>query len=336
MTIKFVQALFFFTISFLHPACKPVQYINESETGKSEMVDKPLKIVVISDLNASYGETQYPEDVPFVISQLDSIKPDLILCAGDMVAGQKASLTEQNLLDMWASFKQTVLDPIKKLQIPFAFTVGNHDASPSFALDRSLAKVFWQQNAAATHLTFVDSSHFPFYYSYIKHNVFFMSWDAAGAHIPTNVYHWMQQQLSSTTAKNARLRILLGHLPLYPIVESKNKKGEVVSASDSTLHFFKTHGIDVYISGHQHAYYPAKKEGILLFNAGAIGNGPRPIMGHSAEAKKAYSILYIPVKGAKNFTHQTYMPFTQSEISMQSLPDSVIGYNGVLKRQDKQ
>lgn len=335
--MPFKPFLFFlaFSFSILFSGCKPVATTVNNAAWENEKKDRVLKILVISDLNASYGDTEYPEDVSFIISQLDSIKPDIILCAGDMVAGQKATLTEQHINAMWASFKSTVLDPVKKLQIPFGFTVGNHDASPTFALDRRLANDFWQQNAGATNLTFVDSTHFPFYYSYMKSGVFFISWDAAAAQIPAKVYSWMQVQLNSAAAKKARLRILLGHLPLYPIVASKNKPGEVNAAPDSALHFFKEHQVDVYISGHQHAYFPAKKEGVRLFNAGAIGNGPRPIMGHTAPAIKAYSILYIPVKGAENFTHQTYVPITNTLIDRSTLPDSVIGFNGVLKREDQ-
>ena len=323
----------FTTIVVAISACKPSTTITTPWQAETEA--KPLKIVVISDLNASYGSTEYPAEVPYVISKLDSIKPDIILCAGDMVAGQKATLTEQNILDMWASFKTIVLEPIKTSQIPFGFTVGNHDASPTYALDRRLAKDFWAQNAAATHLTFVDSTHFPFYYSYIKNGVFFISWDAAAAQIPAEVYNWMKVQLQSNPAQKARLRMLLGHLPLYPIVEAKNKKGEVNAAPDSALAFFKNYGIDVYISGHQHAYYPAKKQNIRLFNAGAIGNGPRAILGHNAPAQKAYSIIEIPVTGAKNFSHQTYNPVSNSIIDYRSLPDSVVGFNGVVFRQDQ-
>lgn len=308
---------------------------NTNLPWQAETEAKPLKILLISDLNASYGETSYPAEVPYVISKLDSIKPDIILCAGDMVAGQKASLTEQNILAMWAGFKTTVLEPIKTSQIPFGFTVGNHDASPTYTLDRRLAKAFWTQNAAATNLTFVDSTHFPFYFSYIKNGVFFISWDAAAAQIPAEVYAWIKEQLQSATAQKARLRMLLGHLPLYPIVEAKNKRGEVNVAPDSALQFFKNYGIDVYISGHQHAYYPAKKEAIRLFNAGAIGNGPRPILGHHAPAQKAYSIIEIPLTNAKNFSHQTFDPVTNLLIDWRTLPDSVAGFNGVIYRQDK-
>jgi len=330
MKLPFYVYSLLLTFSIFITACKTAE---NKATIKAEVKNKPLKIMVISDLNASYGSIEYPEDVPYVISQIDSIKPDIILCAGDMVAGQKTSLTEENIKDMWASFKTTVLEPLKTSGIPFGFTVGNHDASPTFALDRRLAKEFWRQNAAAVNLTFVDSTHFPFYYSYIKNGVFFISWDAAGAQIPAEVYTWMKAQLQSSPAQKARLRLLLGHLPLYPIVESKNKRGEVNAAPDSALAFFQAHGIDVYISGHQHAFYPAQKEGIRLFNAGAIGNGPRPLMGHDSAAKKAFHIIEVPVKNAAQFTHRTYMPISNRLIDVQSLPDSVVGFNGVLYKE---
>ena len=50
-----------------------------------------------------------------------------------MVAGQKASLSQQSLDSMWNSFDEQILTPIKAIKIPFGFTVGNHDASPNFS-----------------------------------------------------------------------------------------------------------------------------------------------------------------------------------------------------------
>src|SRR5690606_29751583 len=84
----------------------------------------------------------------------------------------------------------------------------------------------------------------------------FISWDASSATIQPEVLDWMRGQLRSEEAKSARLRILLGHLPLYAIVADKNKAGEVIADADRTLEFFREHRIDVYISGHQHAYFP--------------------------------------------------------------------------------
>lgn len=300
----------------------------------AETKDRSLKILLISDLNASYGSLTYSDDVSSVIGQLGSIKPDLILCGGDMVAGQKASLTEQHIRDMWRSFKSVVFDPINKSRVPFGFTVGNHDASPNFLKDRAVATEFWKAQQRATHLTLVDSTNYPFYFSYLKNNVFFMSWDAAGAKINTAQYDWMKAQTALPVAKKARMRILLGHLPLYAIVAAKNRPGEVNANPDSALAFFKEHKIDMYISGHQHAYYPAVKNGVQLLNSGGIGDGPRPILGHTELAKKAYTILEIPVRNPMNFTQRAFMPSTNEEIQIHSLPDSVVGFNGIIHRTD--
>ena len=304
----------------------------DKNSWKAETKDQSLKILLISDLNAEYGSLNYSEDVPAVISEIGKIKPDIILCGGDMVAGQKASLTEQNIKEMWQSFKTIVFDPITKAKIPFGFTLGNHDASPSFLMDRNLAEEFWNGEKKATNLTFVDSENYPFYFSYIKNNVFFMSWDAAGAKIKPELFEWMKIQTNLKVAKKARMRILLGHLPLYAIVAAKNKPGEVIANPDSALAFFKNHQIDMYISGHQHAYYPAEKGGVQLLNSGCIGNGPRPILGHTDLAKKAYTVINIPVKKPMRFTQRSFIPLTNEEIKLSSLPDSVIGFNGTIRR----
>lgn len=305
-------------------------YAQEQPRDRSR---KPLKVLVISDLNSSYGSTTYSKEVTAVIGQLDSIRPDIILCAGDMVAGQKKSLTEEQIRSMWSGFERDVLTPVSTLKIPFGFTVGNHDASPSYQLDRSLAERFWKEQAARTNLEFVDSTHYPFYYSYRKGHAFFISWDAAGSQVPEEVYAWMEKQLNSKAARNARVRILLGHLPLYPIVESKNRPGEVIASADAALKFMNDHRIDLYISGHQHAYFPAFKGGVRLLNAGAIGDGPRKIMGHAAEPKKAFTVFEIPYRKAKKFAYHTLVPVTGEVIETESLPENVTGINGTLNRE---
>lgn len=319
---------FCFLLLFL--GCSSIKQTNSSI--EKETKNKALKILIISDLNANYGDTTYSVDVANVIGEIAKIKPDLILCGGDMVAGQKATLTTKQLNSMWTNFNRTVLQPINKLQIPFGFTVGNHDASPTFTNERAVTKQFWDNQLKTSRLSFVDSTNYPFYFSYVKNNVFIISWDAAGGNIKPEVFSWVKEQLKSAIAKNASVRILLGHLPLYAIVASKNKPGEVIANADSTLQFFKDNGVDLYISGHQHAYFPAHKNGVQLLNLGAIGNGPRPILGHTDTAKKAYTILEIPVNNAQKFSYKTFMPSTNVEIKLNSLPDSVIGFNGIIKR----
>lgn len=297
----------------------------------AEVKKNVIRIAVISDLNAAYGSLDYSPDVPAVIAGLVRMKPDMVLCGGDMVAGQKASLTEENIRGMWRSFKQTVLDPLNTGGIPFGFTVGNHDASPTFQTDRRLARQFWQANARLTGLNFADSAHYPFYFSYVKENIFFISWDAAGAKVPPEVFGWMEKQLNTRKARKARLRIVIGHLPLYAIVEAKNKPGEVNADPAAALAFFKSQGVDLYISGHQHAYYPAQKEGMKLLHLGCIGDGPRPLLGSAVPARKAYTLIEIPRSNPEKFSLTTFDP-SGAIIDLAGLPDSVKGFNGTVKK----
>jgi len=296
---------------------------------------KTIKIAVISDLNSSYGSTVYHPDVAAALKALDSIKPDIILCGGDMVAGQKVSLTKTQLQNMWGSFDNNVLKPIQEMKVPFGFTVGNHDASPSYQEDRQTAQEFWSTKRDDLGLKYVDDSHFPFYFSYQQQGIFFISWDAASSKVNQEVLDWMEKQLQSKVAKKAKLRILLGHLPLYAIVASKNKPGEVLADNQNTANFFKKNGIDLYISGHQHAYYPASEQQLRLLNAGCIGEGPRPLLEHDSPATRAYTIIEIPVNNAKSFNYKTYIPNTGKQIELSQLPDSVVGFNGISKKDMK-
>lgn len=318
-----IICLFFF-------ACAPLKQKNQ-DTAKKET----YKIAVISDLNSGYGSTVYHPDVYATLKQLDSIKPDFILCGGDMVAGQKRSITAAETQAMWDSFGKNVLTPIKKMKIPFGFTVGNHDAAPSFPQDRAIAKQFWKAQENEIGLNYVDGTNFPFYFSYQNEDIFFISWDAAGAKVPEEVFNWMEKQLQSEVAKKAKLRILIGHLPLYAIVAAKNKPGEVLANNESTAAFFQKNGIDLYISGHQHSYFPSSKNDLKILNMGCIGEGDRPLIGDDRLATKAYTIIEIPVKDAKNFSYKTIVPSTKQLIPHSILPDSVVGFNGISKKDNR-
>ncbi len=303
---------------------------------KSEQKNKQLRIMLISDLNDSYGTVGYSKEVKDVISKIQDFNPDLILCGGDMVAGQKSSLTADELRAMWQGFDKDVLTPIAQSGVPFGFTMGNHDASPTYLLDRQVSAEFWKENKHKANLTYVDDTHFPYYFSYIKNNVFFISWDASSSKIPDEVKTWMEVQLESSIAKKSRGRVVLGHLPLYAIVAAKNKPGEVIDDADKTLAFLKAHDVDMYISGHQHAYYPATKEKITLLHSGCLGGGPRAILGHTAAPQKAYSIIDVAKK--KNSFKATITGFEtryHRHITLESLPLSVDGFNGSVKRLDQ-
>jgi hypothetical protein len=156
---------------------------NQAATGNSQStiaaiakkLDLPprqdFRLVVISDLNSQYGSTEYEPEVAQAIALIPQWQPDLVLCGGDMIAGQKASLTKSQIELMWAAFDLQIAAPLRQEQIPLGFTIGNHDGSGAikdqtliFQDERNLAQAYWQQQQH--YLNFVDRAHFPFYYSF--------------------------------------------------------------------------------------------------------------------------------------------------------------------------
>ena len=100
-----------------------------------------LRLGLISDLNSSYGSTTYIPQVSQGLKQLLALQPALVVCAGDMVAGQKPGLSTAQLDAMWEGFARTVLLPVQAGR-PFLPAVGNHDGSPGFEADRAAVRRF--------------------------------------------------------------------------------------------------------------------------------------------------------------------------------------------------
>lgn len=82
---------FYSSICFLLSLCAIHPVFSQSSTRdlNQEKINKNLKILVLSDLNDGYGSTTYSQEVLDVVDRIAELKPDLILCGGDMVAGQK-------------------------------------------------------------------------------------------------------------------------------------------------------------------------------------------------------------------------------------------------------
>ncbi|QYO68710.1 metallophosphoesterase [Leptolyngbya sp. 7M] len=173
-----------------------------------------VRLVVISDLNSAYGSTDYDPEVDKGINLLPFWQPDLVLCSGDMVAGQKPSLTPAQIRAMWAAFDQHVAAPLRQAQIPFGFTVGNHDASSALSIngeflfqqERELASAYWNDPNHDPGVQFVDRFQFPFYYSFEYNDIFFLAWDGSSNQIPPEKLAWVEQTLDRTDAFQ-----LIGH-----------------------------------------------------------------------------------------------------------------------------
>jgi len=309
-------------------------YIPEEICAQSASDMKSMKIVLMSDLNESYGSTHYGEFVDSTLAYVAQWQPDLVLFAGDMIAGQSLQLSESDLQAMWAGFDDAIGEPMRDLSIPFAFTLGNHDGSKSgnFDHERDLAKSYW--STRMPDLNYVSNDHFPFYYSFSHGDIFVISWDASGHIVSDEEIDWIQQQLTRDEAKNASLRLMLGHLPLYAVAEGRNRRGEVLKDADRLFEMMTDHNVDYYFSGHHHAWYPAEKDGLRMIHSGAQGSGPRPLIGSDLPPRRTITLLERET-GDTNFMITTLDMHNNMEIILpDELPPSIDGINGRIERYD--
>ena len=301
---------------------------------------KDFRIVVISDLNSQYGSTEYDPEVKQAIALMSRWQPDLVLCGGDMIAGQKAALTETQIKSMWAAFNEQIAVPLRKKQIPFGFTIGNHDGSGAiknqtliFQQERELAQAYWHQQGNLG-LNFIDRANFPFYYSFQQNEVYFLVWDASTANISQQQLNWVEQSLNSPAAQRAKLRIVIGHLPLFPVAQGKERPGEYLSEGEKLRSLLEQNLVSLYISGHHHAYYPGKVSGLKLLHAGALGQGARQLIGSQLAAQKTITVVDLELARFK-IRYTTYDATTWSRINLKQLPPYIPYKDGNILRHDQ-
>ena len=313
--------------------------------GAEELYDPPrgdVRLVAISDLNSAYGSTDYDPEIDRAIALLPFWQPDVVLCGGDMVAGQSPSLSSDQIRAMWAAFDQHVAAPLRQAGVPFGFTIGNHDASGALGLDgsflfqqeRDLANQYWDDPAHDPGVQFVDRYEFPFYYTFEEQDIFFLAWDASSHRIPPEKLAWVEQALASEKAQQAKMRVLLGHLPLYAVAIGRDEPGEVMDNADQLREMLERYNVHTYLSGHHHAYYPAHKGNLQLLHLGILGSGPRPLIDGDRAPQKALTVIDIRFDSPEQTTYTTYDMQTLQLIQVEQLPRFLTGHNGMVLRRD--
>jgi len=303
-----------------------------------------LRMVVISDLNGAYGSTDYDPEIDQTIALMPFWNPDLVLCSGDMVAGQDRSLAPDQIQAMWAAFDEHVAAPLLEAGLPYGFTMGNHDASgalgmndqPLFQQERDLASAYWQEPQHDPGVEFIDRSEYPFYYTFRQNDVFFLSWDGSTSRMPADKLAWVEQALASEAAQSARMLVLLGHLPLYAVAVGRDQPGEVMDNADQLRAMLEKYNVHTYISGHQHAYYPGHRGDLQLLHMGIIGSGPRPLIDSDRPSWKAVTVLDVDFDAPDGelTRYTTYDIQTMDLIEYGELPRFLTGHNGIVLRRD--
>jgi len=322
------------------------QIANNSSSSKSLQQQNSsrgdVRIVVISDLNSQYGSTNYEPEVDKAIALIPNWQPNLVLCGGDMIAGQKRSLSESQIEAMWAAFDRHIAAPLRDSGIPFGFTIGNHDGSGAlvrgeliFQNERELASAYWNESQHAPGLSFVDRGNFPFYYTFSQDKIFYLVWDASTHIIAPQQLAWVEQSLASERAQQASMRIVIGHLPLYAVAVGRDKPGEYLDNAEKLRSLLERYQVHTYISGHHHAYYPGKKGHLELLHTGALGSSPRQLLNSDLPPRKTLTIVDIFLASATT-VYTTYNMQTLELISDRSLPEIIFAPNGKVFRRDLQ
>lgn len=300
----------------------------------------PLRVVVLSDLNSSYGSTSYEPEVARVIERVTTEwRPELVLLAGDVVAGQKPALSDDTVRAMWAAFDSVVAGPLRRAGIPFAFTPGNHDASghPAHGRDRRLAASYWSDVDPGIRV--LEGGRFPFHYAFVHGDVFFLVLDAStgGVVADTAQMAWIRRVLGSRAARSAGLRVALGHVPLYAVAEGRDRPGEVQAEPDSLRALLEAGGVKLFVSGHHHAYYPGRRGDLALLHAGALGQGARRLLGSPPSAEPYRTVTRLEIfPGADSVAERTYRLAGNglTPVDPASLPPRIDGPTGPVFRSD--
>jgi 3',5'-cyclic AMP phosphodiesterase CpdA len=299
-----------------------------------------VRVALISDLNSSYGSVDYRREVAEGVSRLPEWQPDIVLCSGDMVAGQSLDLSASEIAAMWTAFDQQIAEPIRTAGLPFAITVGNHDASSYreggdfiYVLDRQETAKYWAGHQSDSDLTFVEASGFPFYYSFKQNDIFYLVWDASSANVPPEQVAWADRALASAEAQGAKLRIVMGHLPMYAVAQRRDRAGEYLNQGDELRQLLERHQVHTYISGHHHAYFPGKVGEVNMLHAGALGSGPKSLLATNTAPFQTLTMMDIFLDTAST-VYTTYNMNTLELVDPQALPRQIVGPTGRELRQD--
>lgn len=295
--------------------------VEEAVTGAVEKPAEPeesarsIRIAVVSDLNGSYGSTDYRDEVHEAVSWLvDDIEPDAVLTTGDMVAGQKRGLDYEA---MWNGFHAAVTRPLANAGIPLMVTPGNHDASAGAVFMEERITFVEQWNRHRPKVRFVDDSFYPLYYAFEIGPALFISLDATvTGPIDAAQRRWVHRVLERHSDKATK--VVFGHVPLYPF--SEEKKSEFLG-DQSLEKLFAEHDVDLMLSGHHHAYYPGRRDDLRLVSMACLGSGARTLLGSDRTSEKSVAVIDISSDG--EISVEAFEVEEHRKIERSGLPESL-------------
>jgi 3',5'-cyclic AMP phosphodiesterase CpdA len=262
-----------------------------------------IRIAVISDLNGSYGSTDYGRPVHAAVRRIVAERPDLVIVAGDMVAGQRVNpkLSPGEIAAMWAGFEAAVAWPLRQAGIPMLAVPGNHDASAysGFEAERrafAAASAGWRPD-----LRFVSDEDWPFRFAAEVGDVLVVGLDVTVPGLPAPLQmDWLAGLLAAHRGQH-RAVLVVGHLPLRPVSQGRERD---VIGDEAFQHLLAEGGVAAYLSGHHHAFAVRRIDPVLHVAQGALGGGPRVRIGETERAPQSFTWIEVAGDGALTVTEE--------------------------------
>ncbi len=287
------------------------------------------RIVVISDINGSYGSTTYHKRVGKAVEAIIALQPDLVIGAGDMVAGQKQPLLDQAHLDrMWAAFNQIIANPLNAAGIDLIISPGNHDASafPAFSLEQERFKAQWMKRLPGTPL--LEGGDWPRRYALWLGKTLVISIDGTR---PGKLQKADLELLRTTLereASRAQSIMVVSHLPQWPLAQGR--ENDIITDPALTA-LLAQYNVDFFISGHHHVFYPGIDDsGVKHLAVGPLGGNARKFVGESVREPFSFVVLDI-CAGGYGLSAKKAPGFTE-EIPFSGLPEKIQNRRGFLQR----
>lgn len=288
-------------------------------------------IVLISDLNGRYGNTSYDSRVADAVESIIQLHPELVISTGDMVAGQQQPRLDTDWLDrMWRSFDLTVSDPLNRNSIPLLVTPGNHDGSafPEYTLEQERFAAQWKLRTPE--LEILPGGDWPRRYAARMGTILFLAFDGTRPGALSQSELLFVTRMLEHYGQTASATLVFSHLPMWPLAQ--RREHEIID-DPALLALLHQHGVDVYASGHHHAFFAGIDDaGMVHLGNGALGGNARAFSGE--KRRQPYSFTLLTLTGDAVVISSRAAPGFQEGVPLEKLPATVKGPLGTLRRVD--
>jgi len=173
----------------------------------------------------------------------------------------------------------------------------------------------------------VDDLDYPLRYAFTAGDALFVALDDTKVgSLPSEQMSWLDDVLDTP----AEVKVVYGHVPLYPVAQGR----ETDIIGDDDLHdLLLAHGVDLFVAGHHHAYYPAYAGDLRVLTMGCLGSGSREYIGTSQLSDKSF-VLFEVRSGAVAELEAWRGDAFDEVVPRNELPESIAWSGGTLIRDD--